>query len=90
MTFCNTMAADNATEGWIYPDVVEYRKTTIRRWLGDAGLEGSALRWYHPRQTWWLAVHRGHELPSRRFRSLARGVSLTFPASWASRDTNAT
>src|SRR5438552_785179 len=45
---------DFARTGWIYPDCVNYRPTTLRRAAEDVNLRFEILDWKHPRQTWAL------------------------------------
>jgi SAM-dependent methyltransferase len=45
---------DSPTKGWVYPDCVNYRPTTMRQAAVDAGLRFELLDWKHPRQTWAL------------------------------------
>jgi SAM-dependent methyltransferase len=82
VTFMHTRRADNAREGWFYPECVRYRRRTLDRWIGEAGLQGTAIAWFHPRQTWWLLAHREAALPPRLFRWLARGETLSMKRSW--------
>jgi SAM-dependent methyltransferase len=83
VTFCHRLGRDNAAEGWFYPasvrdgpGVVSYRRQTIDRYVHAAGLKGTPIPWFHPRQMWWLLVPEESELPPRRFRRSAWGVSL--------------
>jgi cyclopropane fatty-acyl-phospholipid synthase-like methyltransferase len=73
---------DWAEEGWVYPGTVRYRRRTIERWLAEAGLTGSPLHWFHPRQTWWAIAHQGVALPPQLLRLQARGAMLAFRQSW--------
>jgi cyclopropane fatty-acyl-phospholipid synthase-like methyltransferase len=43
---------DSPQTGWIYPDCVNYRPTTLGRTAADANLRFEILDWKHPRQTW--------------------------------------
>jgi SAM-dependent methyltransferase len=45
---------DSAQAGWIYPDCVNYRPTTLERAAKDVNLRFEILDWKHPRQTWAL------------------------------------
>jgi SAM-dependent methyltransferase len=45
---------DSPTKGWVYPECVNYRLTTMRQAAADAGLRFELLDWKHPRQTWAL------------------------------------
>jgi SAM-dependent methyltransferase len=73
---------DSTDEGWVYPECVRYRRRTIEAWLDAAGLQGSPLAWYHPRQTWWAITQHGTPAPPRVLRLQARGAMLSFRASW--------
>jgi len=74
--------SDYDGEGWVYPGTVRYRRATIESYLDAAGLQGTPLAWFHPRQTWWAIVHRGTPLPARLLRLQARGAMLPFRQSW--------
>ena len=45
---------DSARRGWIYPECVNYRPTTLQREAEDVNLRFEILDWKHPRQTWAL------------------------------------
>jgi SAM-dependent methyltransferase len=45
---------DSARTGWIYPDCVNYRPTTLERAAKDVNLRFEILDWKHPRQKWAL------------------------------------
>jgi len=45
---------DSAQKGWIYPECVNYRPTTLERAAKDVNLRFEILHWKHPRQTWAL------------------------------------
>ena len=45
---------DAPIRGWVYPECVNYRPTTIRQSAVEAGLRFELLDWKHPRQTWAL------------------------------------
>jgi cyclopropane fatty-acyl-phospholipid synthase-like methyltransferase len=45
---------DSLRTGWIYPDCVHYRPTTLQRAAEDVNLRFEILDWKHPRQTWAL------------------------------------
>src|SRR5947209_17407505 len=40
--------------GWVYPECVNYRPTTLQRAAADVNLRFEILDWKHPRQTWAL------------------------------------
>jgi SAM-dependent methyltransferase len=87
VTFRNHGRSDWAEEGWFYAGTnntgnVRYRRRTIEGWLDAAGLKGSPLAWFHPRQTWWVIVDAETPLPPRLLRRQARGAMLPFRRSW--------
>lgn len=45
---------DFAGDGWIYPGVVTYRSETIADMIERHAMFGTAIPWYHPRQTWYV------------------------------------
>ena len=45
---------DSPIKGWVYPECVNYRPTTMRQAAAEAGLRFELLDWRHPRQTWAL------------------------------------
>jgi cyclopropane fatty-acyl-phospholipid synthase-like methyltransferase len=45
---------DFTRTGWVYPDCVNYRPTTLQRAAEDVNLRFEILDWKHPRQTWAL------------------------------------
>ena len=45
---------DSPRTGWVYPDCVNYRPTTLERAAAEANLRFEILDWKHPRQTWAL------------------------------------
>ena len=45
---------DSARRGWIYPECVNYRPTTLQREAEDVNLRFEILDWKHTRQTWAL------------------------------------
>jgi hypothetical protein len=78
---------DCTEEGWFYkgtarPGPVMYRRATIEGWINAAGMRGTPLAWFHPRQTWWAMVQQGTPLPPRRLRVQARGPMLPYEESW--------
>jgi SAM-dependent methyltransferase len=50
---------DCPKQGWIYPECVNYRPTTIGRAAEDVNLRFEILDWKHPRQTWALFAAPG-------------------------------
>ncbi len=55
--------ADFEGKGWVYPDCVNYRRATIRRFAAEAGLFIARIPWFHPRQTWYLLANEKSRLP---------------------------
>jgi SAM-dependent methyltransferase len=45
---------DSLRTGWIYPECVNYRPTTLERVAAEVNLRFQILDWKHPRQTWAL------------------------------------
>ena len=45
---------DSPRTGWIYPDCVNYRATTLEFAAAEVNLRFEILDWKHPRQTWAL------------------------------------
>jgi SAM-dependent methyltransferase len=45
---------DSPRTGWIYPECVNYRPTTLESAATEANLRFEILDWKHPRQTWAL------------------------------------
>jgi SAM-dependent methyltransferase len=70
--------------GWVYPDVVSYRPSDVRRFAGAAGLQSARLRWRHPRQAWYAMAHRTSRLPRLAAR-LATGIYPRAPLPGATR-----
>jgi SAM-dependent methyltransferase len=50
---------DSARTGWIYPECVNYRPSTLERAAKDVNLRFEILDWKHPRQTWALFAAAG-------------------------------
>ncbi len=64
---------------WVYPDCVNYRKTTIKRFAREAGFSVLRIPWYHPRQTWYLLAKNGRRLPPKAMLCHLRGAVLCDP-----------
>ena len=45
--------------GWVYPDCVAFTQDHVQDAASAAGLSAQPLRWFHPRQRWYRAVHAG-------------------------------
>ena len=43
---------DSEDLGWVYPECVCYKPSSIAKMANDAGFALTELNWYHPRQTW--------------------------------------
>jgi SAM-dependent methyltransferase len=52
---------DCTKTGWIYPECVNYRPTTLERAAKDVNLRFEILDWKHPRQTWALFAAPGFD-----------------------------
>jgi SAM-dependent methyltransferase len=72
-------------DGWVYPDCVSYRRSTIRGFIEDAGLFGTRIPWYHPRQSWYVLARTRERLPNRAMMPFLAGAVMfdpEFTASW--------
>jgi SAM-dependent methyltransferase len=69
---------------WLYPDCFSYRRPVVESFVAEAGLVGTPIPWFHPRQTWWLLAHRESVLPGNYVLSQLRGLTLAdgFEGSW--------
>jgi SAM-dependent methyltransferase len=50
-------------QGWVYPALTMYRIETVLRTIGDAGLYGRKIPWFHPRQIWFIVAKSPDQLP---------------------------
>lgn len=75
VTFAEGSAKEVMT-GWRYPACVQYPRSLIREMIAAAGLVGMAIRWFHPRQTWFLLAQNPEALPSRNEARLLEGAVL--------------
>ncbi len=66
-------------KGWVYPDCVNYRPSTIKRFAEDVGLFIIRIPWYHPRQTWYLLSRDRQRLPDKAMLRYLTGVVLFDP-----------
>ena len=74
------IARDFDGKGWVYPQCVNFRGSTVQKMAADAGLNAVRIPWYHPRQTWYLMAGDKKRLPDgRMFRHLS-GAVLFDPA----------
>ncbi len=78
VTFVTGEASDTA-EGWHYPGTVTYSDSDIAALIDDAGLTGLAIRWYHPRQSWYLLARDPASLPTEKQVRFLRGMVLRSP-----------
>jgi SAM-dependent methyltransferase len=60
--------------GWLYPGMVYYRWEEVRRMTTEAGLVARRIRWFHPKQSWFVAG-----LPSAREKVIALARSVRPP-----------
>jgi len=65
--------------GWVYPECVEYRPSTIERLAEEAGFFVIRLPWYHPRQTWYVLSKDKHRLPNKAMLRHLSGAVLFDP-----------
>lgn len=79
VTFLQESSADPEVvrNGWFYPECVYYSERTINSFVESAGLAMQRLRWFHPRQTWYLiARSRGGLLSEDEIAALGSGAVL--------------
>jgi SAM-dependent methyltransferase len=72
-------SSDFDGSGWVYPECVNYRPSTIKRLVEEAGLFVIRLPWYHPRQTWYVLSRDRHRLPSKAMLRHLGGAVLFDP-----------
>lgn len=66
----------NAYE-WIYPGITEFHPNHIPAFIQRAGLFGAALKWYHPRQEWWVLSKNPSKVEwARRVLEDTRGLNV--------------
>lgn len=53
--------------GWTYPGCTTYLPHRVMELVGDAGLVGRELPWYHPRQSWYVLASSAEHLPPKEF-----------------------
>lgn len=68
-----------AKGGWVYPGCVEYTGQEVQAMLGEAGLFGMAIPWFHPGANWFLAARSMSRLPTAEEAALLRGAVLFDP-----------
>lgn len=74
--------------GWVYPDCVTYRPSTIKRLASEVNLFIRRIPWYHPRQTWYLFARDKSRLPNKQMLRHLTGAVLfdcEFAESWQQR-----
>ncbi len=67
---------DSPTTGWVYPECVNYRPSTMRQAAAEAGLRFEILDWKHPRQTWAVFAAPKFDLSWFKDRALTWNASL--------------
>jgi SAM-dependent methyltransferase len=67
---------DSPRTGWIYPECVNYRPTTLERSADDVNLRFEILDWKHPRQTWALFAAQKFDSSWFKDRSLTWNAGL--------------
>ena len=67
---------DSPTGGWVYPECVNYRPSTMRQAAAEAGLRFEILDWKHPRQTWAVFAAPKFDLSWFKDRALTWNASL--------------
>jgi SAM-dependent methyltransferase len=70
---------DYQGKGWVYPDCVTYRPSTLQRLVEEAGLFQVRIPWYHPRQTWYVLAKTESKLPSPGMFKYLTGAVLFAP-----------
>jgi SAM-dependent methyltransferase len=63
-------------KGWVYPQCVHFRSSTIQKFAIDAGLVMTPIPWYHPRQTWYVFAKHEGRLPSADMKAYLKGAVL--------------
>lgn len=71
-------------DGWIYPGITPYRRSTIRKIAKEVGLFAARIPWYHPRQTWYVLAKSKHRLPNCRMSRHLTGAVLFDPEFYVS------
>ena len=76
---------DYGGHGWVYPECVNYRPNTIKRFAEEMGLFAMRIPWFHPRQTWYLFAGDRRRLPNKAMCRYLAGAVLfesEFAESW--------
>lgn len=66
-------------DGWHYPGCVSYTESKVAEILGETGLIGASIPWYHLGAQWHLAARSPERLPTTEECSLLTGVVLYDP-----------
>jgi SAM-dependent methyltransferase len=77
--------SETESEGWVYPECVEYREHSIVNWCAERGLAAVRLPWFHPSLTWYAAARDAVRIPSGPQLGALAGAVLfdrQFEASW--------
>ena len=67
---------DSTRTGWIYPECVNYRPTTLESAAQEVNLRFEILDWKHPRQTWALFAAPGFNSKCFKDRPLTWNTGL--------------
>jgi SAM-dependent methyltransferase len=78
VTFCEGVE-DFEGEGWVYPECVFFRPSTLKRILEEAGFVFTVLPWYSPALTWYLLAHDESRLPNKKMLRHLSGAVLFDP-----------
>lgn len=78
-TFVEGADAEAESSGWVYPDSVSYTKNEIADQISRCGLFCKRLRWYHPRQRWYVLARSVERLPTLAQAEALHGMVLFAP-----------
>ena len=67
---------DSPRTGWIYPECVQFRVTTLKRVAAEVNLSFQLLDWKHPRQRWALFAMPGFDATWFKNRPLTWNTTL--------------
>lgn len=65
--------------GWVYPECVYYKRTTVKKMAREVGLYLTRIPWYHPTQTWYLLSKNKRSLPGYFKKRYLAGAVLNDP-----------
>lgn len=71
--------------GWIYPECVKFRSSSVVAMAKSCGLYARRIPWYHPFQQWYVLAKTPSKLPSKRMNRYLKGSVLydtDFQESW--------